>query len=237
MTNEPDPIGELFAKLYLLACALAMFSGASYAQETSHFDVVSEYVRQLGTMHELHEIASKEFKEARTLNDRMADIIRNSTRVKLELTRNIYVLKGMTLKSPYEWMLPALIEFHEQKIEHFGTMAQIASEMVAGPKPGVDYGKMAAMMPEITAKLEFVDKNLYQMTPAFCLLLVDDKSDSKGHLSHLVITRSQRTQLAHRIDNFFGARLRDKNPNYTVGSAVLIKTFLVGDHKSSDDPW
>jgi len=237
MTNEPGPISELLAKLYLMAFTLAMFSGASYAQDTLRYDVVSEYVRQLGTTHELHEIASKEFKEARTLNDRMADIIRNNTRVKLELNRNIYTFKGMKLKPPFEWVLPNFIALYEQKIEHFDTMAQIASEMVAGPKPGIDYGKMAATMPELTAKIEYIDKSVYEATPAFCLLLVDEKPDSKGLVSHLVITRSQRTQLIRRIDNFFGARLRDKNPNYTVGSAVLIKTCLVGDRKSSDDPW
>jgi hypothetical protein len=237
MTNEPEQMSELFTKLYLMVCSLALFSGASYAQDTPHYDVVSEYVRQLGTMHEFHQIASKEFKEARTLNDRMADIIRNSTRVKLELNRNIYTFKGMKLKPPFEWVLPHFIEFYERKFEHFDTMAQIASEMVAGPKPGVDYGKIAATMPEISAKIEYIDKSLYEATPALCLLLVDEKPDSKGHMSHLVITRSQRTQLTRRIDSFFGARLRDKNPNYTVGSAVLIKTFLAGEHKSSDDPW
>jgi hypothetical protein len=94
-------------------------------------------------------------------------------------------------------------------------------------------------MPKITATLEYIDKTQYDMTPAFCLLLVDQRPDSKGKLSRLVITRVQRQQLVSQIDRLFGARLSAKNPNYTVGSAALIKKFLMdqlGAHKSADDP-
>ncbi|SRR5712691_9847616 len=237
MTDKLEPIGELFIKLYLMICTLAMFPGASYAQDTPRYDVVSEYVRQLGTIHGLQQTAAREFKEAHNQHDQMLDIIRNSARMKLELNRNIYAFKAMRVATPYETLLPHFIEFYEKKFELYDTMARTAAEFLSGPKPGVDYGKIEATMPEISAKLEYLDKGLYEATPMFCFLLVDEKPDSKGRLSHLIITRSQRAHLAKRIDTLFGARLSDKNPNYTVGSAALIKTFLVGDHKSSDDPW
>lgn len=218
-------------------CLILLLVGTSYAEESPRYTVFSEYVRQLATMQELQDTASKELKETTNRNRQMATMIRSSTRIKLELSRNIAVLKSRTLAAPYDFLIPNIISLYQEKIELHDTLIQIASEFMAGPKPNVDYGKMAAEMPKITATLEYTDKALYSVTPGFCLMLVDDKADSQGRLSHLIITKAQRKQLVASIDTTFGKRLREKNPAYTIGSAVLIRDFLLGKHKSSDDPW
>ena len=107
---------------------------------------------------------------------------------------------------------------------------------IAGPQTGVDYGKLTAAIPQISVLLEDIDKSLFRTAQLFCLLLVDRKPDSKGLLTHLMITTAQRKQLVKQIDSSFGARLSDQNRNYTVESAALMRDFLLGPRKSADEP-
>lgn len=215
--------------------ALFAFTSPSYAQENPHYDVVHEYIRQLGAIHGLQETAAR---ETATSKNQMADIIRNGTRLQLELRTSVNVFKGMKLSSPNETLLPTVIRFYEKKIELLDDLIEIASQFIVGsPKPGVDYAQLTAATPKITANIEHIDKALFGTSPLFFALLIDDKPDKKGHLSHLIITKAQRKQLVDSINSLFGARLNAKNQNYTVSTASLLKTYLLKDFKSSDDPW
>ena len=168
----------------------------------------------------------------------MMDSIRGSARIKLELSRNIGAFKAMKVEPPFDGLLQNVVSWYQHKIELHDNLIEIASKFTSGtPQPGVDYAKLTAAMPQITANMEYIDKALYDLTPMFCLLLIDRKPDSKGLVSHLVITTEQRRQLVKRIDSFFGTRLSDKNRNYTIDSAAIIKEFLLGNRKSADDPW
>ncbi len=116
-------------------------------------------------------------------------------------------------------------------------LIDICSAFVGGPKPNVDYGKLAADMPKIRAKLDFIDKALFEATPAIFMTLIDSKPDSKGNASHLVITKAERKDLIDKIDTDFGPKLDDKNANFTISSAWVLKKGLQKDFKSADDPW
>ena len=50
----------------------------------------------------------------------------------------------MNLKDPYDDLIPSLTTFYRNKIAQWQRLIDISSEFVAGPKPGVDYGKLAA---------------------------------------------------------------------------------------------
>ena len=63
------------------------------------------------------------------------------------------------------------------------------------------------------------------------------KPDSKGHASHLFITKAEREELIQQIDTDFGSKLDEKDANYGVSSAAVLKAGLQKDFKSSDDPW
>ena len=39
-----------------------------------------------------------------------------------------------------------------------------AKTFMEGPKPGVDYGKLAAHMPEISASLEYAEESIFKLT-------------------------------------------------------------------------
>ena len=86
----------------------------SHARQTSHYDVVAEYIHQLATMREVQDTLSKEL---RVSNNQILDAIRGSTTIKLELTCNIHVFEAMQLDPPFEELLPNVINLYQQKIE------------------------------------------------------------------------------------------------------------------------
>ncbi len=109
---------------------------------------------------------------------------------------------------------------------------------MGGPKPGVDYATLATRMPEITAEMEYADESIFKLTPLVFATLISDKSDSKNHLSHLIITRAERKTLVDTINRHFGSSLTEKNQDWTVSSASVLRTYLTEkSYKFSDDPW
>lgn len=143
----------------------------------------------------------------------------------------------MRLDDPFSDLIPNIIESYQDKIELWQQMIDICSAFVGGPKPNVDYTKLAADMPKTRAKLDFIDKALFEATPAIFMTLIDSKPDSNGHASHLIITKAERAALIKQIDTDFGSKLDEKGANYTVSAAWVLKKGLQKDFKCSDDPW
>ena len=147
----------------------------------------------------------------------------------------------MKLKKPFETLIPSTIAFYSQKMALYDEMSTIAKFMLAGlmgsHKPDVDYSPYVTRMPEINAKLEYIDKALFESTPLVFAVLIDQKPDSENHLSHLLITRVQRQELIDKINNSFREKLDQSDPSYATNSAWLIRSFLSKDYKCSDDPW
>ena len=171
-------------------------------------------------------------------NSTFSNMIHSSTLFQLEIGVDIQMLKSMRLNPPFETFIPNIVEFEEHKIALWKRMTEIASEFIAGPKPGVDYGKLAAEMPQLRAQLDYIDQSLFhKCTPAVFEALIDSKPDSKGHTSHLTITKAERAKLLDDITADFGTKLDQPHPNYTVAAALVLKTGLLKDFKCSDEPW
>jgi hypothetical protein len=156
--------------------------------------------------------------------------------MQLELRTQINILKGMHLDPPFETIIPDLTVFYTRKVELYQRIIDISSAFIGGPKPGIDYGKLAAEMPQVSAKLDDIDHSLFEITPLIFFTLVDQKTDTQNHVSHLIITRVERAQLLSDITTDFGSKLDQKDPSLQVATAVVFKSTLL-DYKSSDDPW
>jgi hypothetical protein len=229
------PIGVVF---------LLCFFGACFAygevKETPHYDVVNAYIRSLGTIHNIQQLANREFEEDKGADDenvrRMMSAIRNSTRLKLELNTSIHTLQGMQLRRPFETLLPTTIEFYKQKIDLHNELVQIAKTFVdLIPKPSVDYSKLVARIPEITAELEYIDESIFKTIAIVFALLIDENPDAEGHMSHLNITKSEKDKLINDIDTLFGESLDKQNRTWTVSSAALLKAYLLKGYKCRDE--
>jgi hypothetical protein len=204
--------------------------------ETSHLVFVTEYIRELAAIENIRASGEKELKQG-TTDETFTNMIHSSTLFQLELGSQISMLKGMNLKSPFEDLIPNIITFYERKMELWKRMTDIGSAFIGGPKQGVDYSQLGAEMPQVRAKLEYIDHALFDVSPMIFATLIDMKPDSQNHASHLIITKAEREKLIADITNDFGPKLDEKDQNFTVSAASVLKTYLLKDYKCSDDPW
>lgn len=203
--------------------------------ETPHLVFVSEFIRELAAIENIRDSGEQELKK--DPNSTFSNMIHSSTLFQLELGSQVRMLKGMRLKPPFEQLISNITAFYERKILLWKRMAEIGSAFIGAPKPGVDYSKLAAEVPEIRAQMEFIDHALFEASPGVFATLIDMKADSKGHASHLIITKEERAKLIDDLNTDFGAKLDAKDQNWTVSAASVLKSGLLKDFKSSDEPW
>lgn len=206
-------------------------------EETPHRVFFAEYIRELGANDDVRAAGEKELGEAKDDHEKLSNAIHSSTLIQLELRSQIEALKTMTLNAPYEQVIPNIIDLYGKKVEAHQSLIDITEAFLAGPKPGVDFAALAAQMPKLRARLDYIDKTLFDACPLVFATLVDSKPDSKNHLSHLVITKDERAKLISKLDVEFGKKLTQKNQNYIVSQAIVLKTYLQKGFKSSDEPW
>ena len=221
-----------------LGVALAVGAPSAFGvekPETSHLVFVTEYIRELSAIENIRDSGEKELKE--DPNSTFSNMIHSSTLFQLELGSQIKMLRSMRLKAPHDQLIPNITAFYERKILVWKRMAEIASAFIGGPKPGVDYSKLGAEMPELRGQVDFIDHALFEASPAVLATLIDLKEDSKGHASHLIVTKEERAKLVDNLNTAFGTKLDAKNQNWSVSAASVLKAYLLKDFKSSDEPW
>lgn len=203
--------------------------------ETPHLEFVTEYIRELASIQEIRESSERDLKQDPSAT--FSNCIHMSTLMQLELDSQIGQLKRMRLDGSFNELIPTITGLYKDKIELWQQMIDICSAFIGGPKPNVDYAKLGADMPKIRARLDFIDNALFESSPLVFSTLIDMKADSKGHASHLLITKAEREGLIKQIDTDFGSKLDEKDANYGVSSAAILKAGLQKDFKCSDDPW
>jgi TonB family protein len=220
--------------MFILFCAASLFA---QKPETPHLVFVTEYIRELAAIENIRASGEQELKQSKDDSEKFMNAIHFSTRMQLELGSQIHMLESMRLNPPFAELIPLISGAYERKIELYQQMIEISSAFIGGPKPDVDYGKVAAEMPKIRAKLDYIDQSLFEATPLIVAPLIDQKPDSQNLLSHLVITKAERAKLLSDLTGDFGDKLNQPNQNYTVSAAWLLKEFLLKDYKCSDDSW
>ncbi|PSH04287.1 MAG: hypothetical protein CXZ00_07960 [Acidobacteria bacterium] len=161
-----------------------------------------------------------------------------STALQLERRLQIRRLNQMHLGGQFKTLIPFLTSTYQSQIELYQRLIIISTAMLSEPKPGVDYGKLAAEVPEIQAKLEFLDKAIFEVVPLVAATLIDPKPDSKNYVNHLLISQAEKASLVSDIDRDFGKWMYEKNPDYSSAAAKILKTFLEEKgFKCSDEPW
>lgn len=222
----------IFASFALLLAALPV---ARAHADNQAFRFVSEYFRELGAIEDVRDNANREQSEA---SNKMIACVGNSERFQLELSSFVAALNDYSFGAPFEKLVPSIADFYRFEIDIWRKLGAACSQFLAGEKPGVDYGSLAADVPKLRAQLEYVDKSLFQSTPLVFAVLLDQRPDSHNHVNHLVITTEERNQLVATLQQHFGNKLQEQNKNYTVGSAAVLKHYLVeAGYKCADEPW
>lgn len=133
--------------------------------ETSHLVFVTEYIRELSAYEEIRSAAQEELKQGTTENDTLSTDVHSSTLFQLELRSEVRMLRGMHLNPPFDYLIPGITKFDEQKIVLWRRLSDICSTLLEGPKPGVDYSKFLAEVPKVRANLDYIDQALFEATP------------------------------------------------------------------------
>jgi hypothetical protein len=203
--------------------------------ENTHLAFVSEYVRELRVNEGNRELADKEINEKNA--DRLAAMIRGGTRIVLALRTHVSMLEGMRLREPFANLPGNVAEFYYQKIEAHEAMNQMAGALMSGAKPGIDYGALAADAPKLTAMIEHIDRALFEATPLIFATLIEQNPDKNNKMSRLNITKAQRDELVRSLQTSFGKKLAQKDQNFYVSSATVLRDYLSKKgYKGSDEP-
>jgi hypothetical protein len=205
--------------------------------ETPHIDVVKEYVRELIEAEALKTNGEKELSEAKTLNERFSAGIYYSKSTQLELRSEIRMLQGMHLNDPFDTLIPSLVAFYGDQIRLHQQLIDISDKFLGGPKEGVDYQALGAKVPEIRAELDDSRKSVFQAAALVFMTLIDQKPDSQGHVSHLVITRAEKAELQEQLDLMLKNEPDKGDHDYYISAAMVLRGGLQKGHKCADDPW
>jgi hypothetical protein len=217
---------------------LLVSSASVFATDATNYTAADTFIRCLSMTYTLQQDAKAETQGKKVEGtDALMLGVRNLTKLNIETRTMINMLKQLDVTPTAQPFVDGLIADYQEKIDTAQAMINITAKMAGGPQPGVDYGKLSVDFTQLSASFEEEDKAIFKLAPAFGLVLMDSHPDTAGHTSHLLITRKQRADLLHLIENDFGAALDDKNATWTVGSALVIRTFLKKNFKASDDPW
>jgi hypothetical protein len=216
-----DFVKRLLALPLVAAVTLYGQCQAGPVQNTSTYEFARAFVDQLVETHQGEELAAREIAAAEKAPEGGQQIllsaVRNCTRTKLKFNVMVGRVEQMHLADAnFDKLPPYLTQMYARKAELCDEIVRTAQTLLEGPKPGIDYGKLAGHMPEVTAEVEYVNESIFKATPMVALSLVSKKPDSKNHLSHLSITRKQAQELVNRLQSAFGKSLDAKDQDYRL---------------------
>ena len=102
----------------------------------------------------------------------------------------------------------------------------ISSQFVAGPKPGVDYPALAPKVPGIRAELHDARKAVFDAAALVFMTLIDQKPDSQGHVSHLLISKAEKADLQDQLDITLKDEPDKGDHDYYVSAAMVLRCGL-----------
>ena len=206
------------------------------AQKTARIALAQEFVRELGVLYRLQETAKKEFAEDSSGSGKLMTAIRVGSRTLFEMNESINRLNIIKVDGRWAEFMDMLKQLHQERIVIVQEMNQGAKMLLAGPEPGVNYGKLTARAPELTAQVEQIDKSIFTMSQPMFFALVDDaRVGPDGNLHHLLLTKKDRASMVQLIDEAFGPTLEDKNASHIVSAAWVIKYGLTRPHYKAAD--
>jgi hypothetical protein len=234
-------VNKIAIALFLVNIAVGQTKPAHPARtpkpETPHINAVKEYVRELIEAEDLKTKGEKELSEAKSPNEQFSAGIYYSKSTQLELRSEIRMLQSMHLNDPFDTLIPSLVAFYGDQINLHQQLIDISGKFLAGPKEGVDYQALAAKLPEIRAELDDSRKSVFQAAALVFMTLIDEKPDSQGHVSHLVITKAEKSDLQDQLEIMLKGVPEKGDQDYYISAAMVLRGGLQKGHKCADEPW
>lgn len=216
----------------LLLLALPIDTAAAVDAPGGRF--VQQYIWDIGAFEAVREKALTETNT--NANQEIASCIRTGMRFQLELDSASRRMRAIKLPGVMKETPGLIASTYEQRSQLYRELTDTCVAFMANPKPGTDYGAMAANGPKINAKLDFNAKSLFEGSALIAAALIDQTPDAQGKLSHIVLTRREKNELLQSISSLFGKSIDEKNQTYLIASVQLIRRWLTtSGHKCADE--
>src|SRR3954471_11783586 len=214
------------------ALLLAATSASSTQNKPMRF--VNEYIRELSKVVEVRADAARRGSTDET--GRIADCVRNGTRLQFELGENVRMMRTIKLRNQHKKSPEVLAKIWEQELAVYKKLTSMCAIFMGGSNLGVDYSAIKAEAPKLAASIDDLDKTLFESSPLVCAALVSDIGRSQRHSSALILTRKERDEMVAMLNSSF-PEIDEKNPGYLTSGAKVIKLFLTkSGHRTSDEP-
>jgi hypothetical protein len=82
-----------------------------------------------------------------------------------------------------------------------------------------------------------LQKAVFDATPLIFMALIDQKPGSQDHLSHLVITRAQKSDLQDQLEIILNDESEKGDHDYYIIVATVLRAGLQKGYKCADEPW
>jgi hypothetical protein len=92
-------------------------------------------------------------------------------------------------------------------------------------------------VPEIRAELDDARKAVFDAAALVFMTLIDQKPDSQGHVSHLLISKAEKADLQDQLDIMLKDEPDKGDHDYYVSAAMVLRAGLQKGHKCADEPW
>jgi hypothetical protein len=215
----------------LLALLLAVTSASPAHQERTQF--VNEYIRELSQVVELRADAARTGSREET--GRIADCVKNGTRLQVALGKNAREMRTIKLSDEHELSPGIIAGFWEQEVAAYQELTNMCGIFMEGSKPGVDYNAIEGEAPKLAAKVDDLDKMLFESSSLVCDALLSDANDAPGQSRHLLLTRKERDEMVATINSSL-PEIDEKNPGYLTSGAKVLKIFLTkSGHRAADE--
>jgi hypothetical protein len=67
--------------------------------------------------------------------------------------------------------------------------------------------------------------------------VIDEKPDSLGHVSHLLITKAEKANLLDQLNILLKDQPEKGDHDFYVGAAMTLRGALQKGHRCADEPW
>jgi len=217
-------------------------SSISYSQ-SQEYKFADAYIKGLGYRHELEIKAESDLMEAgKDYSMINMATMRNANRgiIKLREAINILLPYNSSDNENIRTATNTVTTCYENLIDNYNlslkNLEELASALSSNDQ-NIDIGKLSSKASEITAQVEYISETLFKANTFVAYCLIDSIPDKNNHLSYLFITSIERKNLLSELESFFGKSLKtkQKNPKYTIASAIILKRLLIDQHKSKDE--
>ena len=218
------------AWLVISLCLLA--TSTAQAAETPPLQFVTEYIRDFGAIEHIRRTQERELGALQ--QPTLATCTRSGTQYRSELTRQSSRMRRMI--GPPSWRdLPArLAGLYDRKIALYTEVVKRCTALGTGAHTNVSSLEVMAAVSQYNAKIDAIDKSLFQTSTDVFNTLLSTTPDRHGKLRRLSITTVEKQALLRQIQLEFGTELDDDQQTYLTNAATVIRDFL-RSHAASDE--